>query len=378
MFHRLSNCVIGLFLVAAFQSASAQIVNHGDRLDLTLEGYANLTTEPLSSVDTPDRSASNDLRVDAALRGLARWKNADGPDLGLRLVVESSPQSRANLAEASFLLLGSAGRLEFGTRPGLPDVLTGYAPNNFAFTSAEFGPASGPSLDPGGGLQHAFLRRGLASQLDELAALGASASLANDRSAKLVYVSPKRKGFLAGLSYAPNAEDPRFSRLLQAGLVHERYWDTNILRIGGSVSLSQASSAARTQRSLRSINAGATLILDNDWMLGISGTWNGTSGLSDANKRGASDAYGATASINYNLGRWTAGAYYQLATTEGDALIAGRDLLRAVELGVSYRFTTKLRVFGALYSFDFDDEGGSQPIERHRATMLLIGARATL
>ena len=37
--------------------------------------------------------------------------------------------------------------------PGLPDVLTGYAPNNFQFTSAEFGPASGPSLDPGGRLQ---------------------------------------------------------------------------------------------------------------------------------------------------------------------------------------------------------------------------------
>jgi hypothetical protein len=39
----------------------------------------------------------------------------------------------------------------------MPDVLTGYAPNNFSFTGAEFGPASGPSLDPGGGLQHAFL-----------------------------------------------------------------------------------------------------------------------------------------------------------------------------------------------------------------------------
>jgi len=64
------------------------------------------------------------------------------------------------LTEAGVLLFDHHGRVEIGERMGLPDVLTGYAPNNFQFTSAEFGPASGPSLDPGGGLQTASLRGG--------------------------------------------------------------------------------------------------------------------------------------------------------------------------------------------------------------------------
>jgi hypothetical protein len=51
-------------------------------------------------------------------------------------------------------------------------VLTGYAPNNFQFTSAEVGPASGPSLDPGGGLQTASWRDSLAERIEPLAAVG--------------------------------------------------------------------------------------------------------------------------------------------------------------------------------------------------------------
>lgn len=358
---------------------AAQVVSRDGPLDLTLEGYANVTAATQRLVDTPDRNDSDRVRIDAALRGLARWKNVDGPDLGLRLVVESSPEDRTSLAEASLLAFGSAGRVEIGTRPGLPDVLTGYAPNNFAFTSGEFGPASGPSLDPGGGLQHAFLPNDLAAQLNELAALGASASLANDRSAKLVYVSPKHNGFLAGISYAPSADDPRFNHLLQAGLVHERYWAANILRLGGSATFAQAApSSVPLQRSLHSLNAGATLVLNYDWMLGVSGTWNGTSGLAGAATGAASNGYGTTASVNYNLGHWTAGAYYQWSTAEGDPLIAGKDRLRAIEAGVSYRLTTKLRYYGAVYSFEFDNEGGARPDDQRQGTELLFGVRATL
>src|SRR5882672_7714956 len=67
---------------------------------------------------------------------------------------------------------------------------------------------------------------------------------------------------------------------LQAGLVHERYWSSNILRLGGSYTYSHARSGLMfDQGSLSSFNAGATLILDYDWMLGVSGTWNGKSGV---------------------------------------------------------------------------------------------------
>jgi len=237
---------------------AAQVVERGNHWDLTLEGYANTTTGSSQSVTPDDRNGSEDLRIDAALRGLARWKNPSGPDVGLRAVIESSPEDRLNLAEASLLVFGQAGRLEIGKRPGLPDVLTGYAPNSFAFTGGEFGPASGPSLDPGGGLQHAFLPANLAQQLNALAVLGATASLADDRSAKILYVSPKHRGFLAGVSYGPNADDPRFDRLIQSGLVHESYWSSNIFRVGGSYTYSHARSGLGVdQRSLHSFNVGA-------------------------------------------------------------------------------------------------------------------------
>jgi hypothetical protein len=97
-----------------------------------------------------------------------------------------------------------------------------------------------------------------------------------DRSAKVVYVSPKRRGFLIGASYAPDAEDTRFRELSQVGVVHERYWDSNVLRLGGSLSVAQLQNASANSRgALRSPNLGATLVLDDDWMLGLSATFNG-------------------------------------------------------------------------------------------------------
>jgi hypothetical protein len=319
-------------------------------------------------------SGSGRLRTDLGVRALGRINVADGPDLGLRVVAESSPEDRLALPEASVLLFGRGGRLEFGGRQGLPDVLTGYAPNDFSFTSAEFGPASGPGLDPGGGLQHAFLPTPLATQLNELGTLGASASLANDRSTKLVYVSPKSHGFIAGLSHAADADDPRFGALTQAGLVHEKYWDDNILRLGGSASYAQG---VPTRRDLHSLNVGATLILHSEWMLGISATWNGTSGLPLATTA-PSDAFGVTTSANYNRGRWTAGGYLQWATSEGDSVQPENDRLAAAELGASYRLSTKLRVYAAWYAFSFVDEGGRGGLGRQTGNMLFLGMRATL
>jgi len=282
-----------LVTLAGAAPATAQVNTESGPFRLTLEGYANITAGG-SDTERVDGPSADAVREDVALRALGRLKLGDGPDLGLRLVIESSPEDRLDLAEASILLSGSNGRLELGQRQGLPDVLTGYAPNNFAFTGAEFGPASGPSLDPAGGLQHAFAPPALASQLNEIGSLGAFASLAGDRSAKFVYVSPKRAGFLGGFSYSPDADDPRFGGLTQAGLVRERYRDSNILRIGGSVTYAQPrrlNSAARAD--LRSLNLGATLILDDDLMLGLSATWDGASGIERLPGGAHSDAYSA-------------------------------------------------------------------------------------
>lgn len=378
---RLVNTIGMIFAVAGFAGAPAayaQLTTGSDRYALTVEGYANVTTDFAHEESNADGRA-DDVRTDLAIRALGQLKLDNGPDLGVRLVAESTPEDRLDLAEASILLSGSRGRLELGERQGLPDVLTGYAPNNFAFTGAEFGPASGPSLDPGGGLQHAFLAPTLATELNELSVLGAFASLAGDRSAKIVYVSPKRGGFLGGLSYSPDADDPRFGMLAQGGLVHERYWEANILRLGGSITYAQPRGIdAAGHRDLRSLNLGATLIVDYDLMLGISATWNGTGGIERLPGSAPSDAYGITASANYNRGPWTVGGYLQWATAEGEVRRTGNDRLAAAEAGVSYRFTKKLRVYAAWYHFEFDDEGGWSVADRSTGDVALFGVRATL
>jgi len=372
--------VASVVAAMAMRPAVAQQTLQSDRFTLTAEAYANITSAIGEGFVFGAEGDRDDVRADLALRLLGQLKNADGPDLGVRLVVESSSGDRLNLAEASVLLSGSHGRFEVGDRQGLPDVLTGYAPNNFSFTGAEFGPASGPSLDPGGGLQHVFRPAALAAQLDELSVLGASASLANDRSAKAVYVSPKSHGFLGGLSYAVDADDPRFGSLTQAGLVHEHYWDSNILRLGGSASLASGTDRAATRvRDLHSVNVGATLILDYDLMLGISATWNGSSGaIINAATPDTSNAYGITTSVNYNRGRWTFGGYLQWATSEGDIQMPGNDRLSAMEVGASYRLNTKFRLYAAWYGFEFSDEGERGEWGRLAGSQLLFGLRAAL
>jgi hypothetical protein len=46
-----------------------------------------------------------------------------------------------------------------------------------------------------------------------------------------------------------------------------------------------------------------------------------------------------------------------------------------MQIGVSYRFTTRLRVYGAWYRFDLDDdERGASTV----GNVFMLGARATL
>ncbi len=370
----------------AATSPFAQVRTQQSSVNLALEGYSNITTA-FADLDTAgDQFRDGDVRVDAALRGLARWSHPIGPDIGGRIAVEGSPEDKLDIAEASLLIFGRAWRLEIGTRQGLPDVLLGYAPNNFTFTGAEFGPASGPGLDPGGGLQTAFLQGWLAAQVHELAGLSFAASLSDDRSTKILYVSPKAQGWLAGASYAFNPADSRFRDLLQFGLTHDTYWGENVLHVGGSYSFARAEDRAggttlgETRRDLHSANIGATLVLDYDWMLGASVTYDGASGLasSDLIDRSESPAWGGIVSVNYKYGPWTAGAFVQRSRREGDVAQTGNDALTAFEAGLSYRVSTRLRRYGAWYAFQFDDEGGTRREDRHRGQIVLLGVRATL
>jgi Gram-negative porin len=246
---------------------------------LTVEGFGNFTAgaQTGASIGGPHADA---WRFDGAVRLLERLKIAGMPDIGVRVVAQRSPENGVQISEASLLLFGQSGRFEVGKRMGLPDVLTGYAPNSFTFTNAEFGPHSGPSLDPGGGLQTAFLATGIRRRVEALTPLGFTALIADDESPKVLYVSPRRNGFLAGVSFAPDATDPRFKQLVQAGLVHERYWEQNVLRWGGSYSFARGGSTGPNGavRDLHSLNLGVATTLHDSLTLGLSATYDGGSG----------------------------------------------------------------------------------------------------
>ena len=358
------------------RAAQAQIVLNSAATQLTIEGYTNLSA---ASADRFAGARGDDTRFDAGARVLGRLRFDDLPDIGLRLAAEGD-EERAELVEASVLIFGGNGRLEIGERPGLPDVLTGYAPNGFQFTSAEFGPASGPSLDPGGGLQTAFLPQALANQISPLAALGVTAALFDDRSAKILYVSPKKDGWLAGFSYADDADADAIGELLQAGLTHESYWRQNVLRWGATYAHGRAVGGSQSKpRDLNSVGAGISLTLDDSLTFGIGASYDGRSGLpSSAAGSFASAAWGATVSVNYNRGPWTMGGYYQFATAEGNPGLARDDRLSAFEAGASYRFTTKARIYGAWYRFDFVDEDRSAGGLTDAGNVFILGLRFTL
>jgi predicted porin len=115
-------------------------------------------------------------------------------------------------------------------------------------------------------------------------------------------------------------------------------------------------------------------------MLGASLTWDGRSGLPAGSHDAAQadDAWGAVVSLNYNRGPWTAGAFAQWSTREGDTARRANDRYRALEAGVSYRLSTRLRLYGAWYGFSFEADGGARGDDRHRGDLVLIGLRATL
>lgn len=282
------------------------------------------------------------------------------------------------------MALGAWGRAEFGHRQGLPTTLYGYAPNTFAFTSADFSVATGRSLDPGGTLATAFLPGDIASRIDAVSSLGAVATLANDLSTKLIYLSPKLNGFQGGLSYASDVDEPakRFVNLVQGRLLYESYRGRNVYRLGGSFNHADGRQPVLAQagyRDLESVNLGASATFVDEWTVGAAVTDDGRSGLLDVPQAtSAAPAWGVTVSLNYNSGPWTAGGYLQQVRSESDPLRPGSDLLQVLQIGISHRFNTKVRVFAASYFYRFDDEGRASAADRFRGTVLLAGLRLTL
>jgi predicted porin len=191
----------------------------------------------------------------------------------------------------------------------------------------------------------------------------------DDRSRTLIYVSPRAGGWLSGVSYASQADGEAAQALLQAGVVHETYRQQNVLRIGGS----WAHLRSHGESGLDSYSVGASYNWDEVWLLGASATWNPNDSRQPL-PGWRSDAVGWTTSLNYNRGPWTAGAFVQYARGR-EAAASPRDRLRAVEGGVSYRTSTRLRVFASWYRYLLDIGSNDRFTADH---LVVVGLRMTL
>lgn len=372
--------VVVASLVAAIAQAQQVLVT--EPFKLTAEGFVNATIgAPLKNIN-PSLGESDHRQIDAGLRLYAEYALASQRVLGLRLQADASGgagQSRTRLGERSLIYIDPAvGRFEIGRRRGLPDNLIGYAPNTYAFTSAEFGVNSGRTLDPSGTLVTSFLPAALASRIDAVSENGAYSAFFNDDSPKLVYVSPKRLGTQLGLSFSPQLErgvaggNP-YKQLLQTGLAYQQDFGQDFFRLGGSFSYAALDGKAapvgsRPGRDLASLSLGGGLNLGEVWDFGANFSVNSKDSLPPGRFQ-RYGARGATASVNYNDGEWVYGAYLQRA--DGANTLAGRDSLSAFQLGVAYRIDTQLRVYAAYYRYDLR----SSTSRSSAGAVLLAGVR---
>lgn len=375
--------LLGAALFSHATVARAQVSGTEPPFAGTVEGFANLTGGVVASPRGPAPAHVIKGRADIALRTFLRIESDNGFTFGPRVVVQTLGQSPLELGDRSIVLGTPWGRLELGYRQGLPDTLVGYAPNSYTFTGVEFGPPSGLNLFPHGGLQTSFLTPSVASAVGSLSYLGIATAFAGDFSRKLIYVSPRFLGLQLGLSGSSNADPTSFGADYgssgQAGLVHERYFGQNVLRIGGSYGFGYrrlADGVSGAPRELHSGNVGATLVLNDEWIFGASASADYAKRTLALDDPSSGVGFGVTVSINRESGPWDVGGFLQQAWRHNGSASPVR--LLAGEVGASYRLETRLRIYTAIYSFDLRDDNPVAIVTSARGGVFLLGVRGQL
>jgi len=296
-------------------------------------------------------------RIDEAMRRFGRFEFGGSVDATTRIAVQGGSVPALRDPASSVLLFGAARPEDVSDR----DFLTGYAPGTLSFTTAQFGAAVGSSFDPGASIQSAFVPRDLAAQIDDLSTLGFAPSMAGERSARVLYATREQEGLLAGVSYSPESSDNRYRKLYQAGLTHETAWGGNLLRVGGTINYGRGR-REMDRGDLYAVNVGSTFTVRQQLTFGLSATMDRRSirghfeAAPDPDNNRHSRAWGAVASVSYDNGPWTVGAYYQQARTIEKAFDAQMDGLTAIEAGVSYRMSPRTRLYGAYYHYELESE----------------------
>jgi hypothetical protein len=332
-------------------------------------------------------------------------------------ITGTSSAWRLSVPELSIFTIGNFGRLEFGDRAGFPQSLIGFTPSEIAFTGAEFGPDSGVRLDPNGRLPTTFLPHALGDRINGLTYLGYAARLYDDRSLKLIYLTPRTaSGFYGAVSYAPatdiskgfdlasntrtpasglqDTSDPGvFRNIVQAAAVWNHRTDTLDLSTGLTFSHATGTQSNRETpivvRDSDSLSAGISATLNDTWSFGLSGTYDGFSRY-DIHSAGFNSSpvlpYGVVASVNYVQGPWVIGGYYQHATADGVTAQPSRDTVDVVELGVSYLIDqnhdllgtgryTDVKLFASVYYYRFRGAENSSGPANNNGEVFLVGCR---
>ncbi len=353
-----------------------------------------------------------------------QYKTASGTVFAARGVLNLLADSNASgsssawslaVPELSLFAIGDFGRIEVGDRAGFPQSLIGFTPSEIAFTSAEFGPDSGVRLDPNGRLPTTFLPHALADRINGLTYLGYAERFYDDRSFKLIYLSPRSvSGFYGAVSYTPstdissgfelagNTRTPAsgledtispgvFRNIVQAAVVWNHRTDTVDLSTGLTYSYARGTAGSlqnpRVPES-NSLSWGISATLYDSWTVGLSGTYDGFSTQRTNSRANPSPArpYGVVASVNYVKGAWTFGGYYQHATADSLTPQSSRDTVDIAELGVSCLIDknhhllgmgnyTDVKLFASVYYYRFRGAQFSNVRTDQNGAVFIIGGR---
>jgi hypothetical protein len=313
--------------------------------------------------------------------------------------------------ELSFFTIGDFGRIEIGDRAGFPQSLIGFTPSEIAFTGAEFGPDSGVRLDPNGQLPTTFLPHPLADRINNLTYLGYAARFYDDRSLKLIYLTPRSvSGFYGAVSYTPAtdvssgfdlADGTRtpitgfedagssgvFHNIIQAAAAWNHRTENLDLSAGLTYSYAQGNrDTLLSPAASHSLSAGLSVTVHDAWTFGLSGTYDGFSAQRSGATSSSVQPYGVVASINYVTGSWVFGGYYQHAAANGITPQSSRATVDIGELGISYLIDndhhllgvghyTDVKLFTSVYYYRFSGAEGLNIDNDQHGVVFLAGIR---
>jgi hypothetical protein len=394
----------------------AQVGTESGPFQFKLSGFENLVGGGASTGQGGALAGSSESEIELT----PQYKSTSGTVFAGRAVFNLQAASNLSGAssdwnigvpELSLFAIGDFGRIEVGDRAGFPQSLIGFTPSEIAFTSAEFGPESGARLDPNGGLPTAFLPHPLADRINDLTYLGYAERFYDDRSLKLIYVTPRSlSGFYGAVSYTPatdvssgynldgqtrtpgtglqDADNPGvFRNIAQAAVIWTHRTDNVDLSTGLTYSYAEGSAGTTNVRDSNSLTGGINATFYDAWTFGLSGTYDGFSNQRNPTSGQSSvSPYGVVASGNYINGAWTFGGYYQHATADSVTGQSDRDTVNIGEVGISrlidqnhdlfgMGYYTDVKLFTSLYYYRFQGTEGAGIDSNQNGEVFLVGAR---